>query len=372
MRVLLLSDSNSPHTIKWVESLRKNLSSLAVFSIHEYDIMLYKNFPDVFLYSGSVARNTQLGKENSFLKFFYFKTFFELKKTILAFKPDIVHAHYATSYGLLGVLSGFHPLIISVWGSDVQRFPKYSILHKLLLKFILFKADYLNATSNALMMETNKYTTKKISIIPFGIDIERFRPREKSNHVSNDPIIIGNIKSLELNYGIDFLIKAFARVKKLTVDKKIKLIIVGQGSQEKKFKKLVYELGIENETDFTGYINHKEIHKYFNNLDINVTPSIEESFGVSVLEASACGKPVIVTNVGGLPEVVEDKVTGFIVEKENVEAIVNALIILISDGELRSRLGANGRRKVVSEFNWESSVSKTLDLYSEVNYKKSI
>ena len=100
-------------------------------------------------------------------------------------------------------------------------------------------------------------------------------------------------------------------------------------------------------------------------LNIAVFPSLEESFGVSVIEASACEKPVVVSDVGGLPEVVEDNVTGFVIPKKNVDLLTDRIEKLLLDSELRIKLGQNGREKVKREFEWEICVDKMIGIYKK-------
>ena len=106
---------------------------------------------------------------------------------------------------------------------------------------------------------------------------------------SDRDIVIGTIKSLERKYGIDYLIRAFHLVKKNNLNYPIKLLTVGKGSLEWRLKELVQELELESDIIFTGFINHNEVEKYHNMLDISVAYSTDdsESFGVAVLEASA-------------------------------------------------------------------------------------
>jgi glycosyltransferase involved in cell wall biosynthesis len=101
-------------------------------------------------------------------------------------------------------------------------------------------------------------------------------------------------------------------------------------------------------------------------LDIFVAVSLQESFGVSVLEASACGKPVVVSDVGGLPEVVDNGQTGIIVESKNSDQLVDALMTLINNPDLRKKMGDAGRSKVMRDFSWDSSVKKMLFIYSNL------
>jgi len=102
-------------------------------------------------------------------------------------------------------------------------------------------------------------------------------------------------------------------------------------------------------------------------LDIAIYPSVEdsESFGVAVLESSACEKPVIVSNVGGLPEVTVNGMTGYIVEPKNPEQLAKAIKKLLLDENVRKKMGKNGRKKVIEEFDWNNCVNKMVSEYKD-------
>ncbi|MDT3696516.1 MAG: glycosyltransferase [Ignavibacterium sp.] len=363
MKVLLLSDSDSPHTLRWAKSLHSRGIMVGIFSIHRPNPKLYFDYPDLKLFSLNISRKIQDKAETNLSKLVYLKAISEVKKTIAIFKPDIVHAHYASSYGFLGAMTNFHPFFISVWGSDVFRFPKYSFLHKFIFTFSISRADKIFSTSRVMKAEIEKYTDKKIFVIPFGIDVERFRPIQVEKVSNDDCILIGTIKTLETRYGIEFLIRAFSILKEKKLGKKIKLLICGKGTLLDELKKLTVELGLQDDTIFTGYINHDDVQIYHNKLDIYVAPSLEESFGVAILEASACNKPVVVSDVGGLPEVVDHGVTGFIVEPKNPVHLASAIEQLIIDPELRYEMGRKGREKVTEEYDWNKCVSDMVEHY---------
>jgi glycosyltransferase involved in cell wall biosynthesis len=214
--------------------------------------------------------------------------------------------------------------------------------------------------------EAMKYTDKEITIIPFGIDTDRFYPKNFNEVKNRNEIVIGTIKTLEKRYGIEYLIKGFSLVKEKFPQLSLKLLIVGGGTQLKYLQNLVKDLHIENVTRFTGYINHDDIQTYHDMLDIYVAVSLQESFGVAVLEASACGKPVVVSNVGGLPEVVDDSESGFIVEAKNPEELADAFSKLICDYELRIEMGKKGRNKVLKEYDWKESIKKMISVYNNL------
>lgn len=368
MKVLLLANANSIHTQRWIKSLRESKVTLGLFSLYSPDAAFYKDFPDIFISSLDLADKQRTKKENNFLKLVYLRGIIKVRQAIREFKPDILHAHYASSYGLLGALSGFHPYVLSVWGADIYDFPNFSFIHRAIIKYNLFKADRILSTSEIMKEETKKYTNKQIEVTPFGIDTDRFYPQKIESLFSDRDIVIGTVKSLEKKYGIVYLIKAFDLVKKNNPNYAVKLLIVGKGTLERQLKEIAQDLDLEMDIIFTGFIDHNKVEKYHNMLDISVSYSIDdsESFGVAVLEASACGKPVVVSNVGGLPEVVEDGITGFVVEPKNITVLAEVLNKLILNPELRIEMGKKGRERVIKKYNWSDSVKQMISIYNSL------
>jgi len=314
MKLLLLSDPNSVHTMKWAKSLAYKGINIVIFGLGDFTVQDYDGIKNIKV---QTLNEVVTSNEGAWSKLKYLKALPTLKKIIKEFQPDIVHAHYASSYGLLGALSGFSPFVLSVWGSDIFSFPKKSFLHKMVLKYNLQKADKILSTSHIMAKETTLYTGKEIEVIPFGIDIKQFKPMNIESLFAKNDIVIGTIKTLEKKYGIEYLLRAFKIVSDKYPVLSLKLLIVGSGSLKKYLKDLSGELNIEDKTVFTGKVPFAAVPKYHNMLSVSVSVSNSESFGVAIIEASACAKPVVVSNVGGLPEVVEDGVSGFVVESRN-------------------------------------------------------
>ena len=364
-KVLFLADGSSIHTKRWVNSLSEKGLTIHLFSLRPVEISEYPSENFSFTAFNCQKRFGGLSKLN------YLKVLPELKKVIADFKPDILHAHFATSYGLLGALSGFHPFILSVWGSDVFDFPKKSFLHKSILEYNLKKADKILSTSHVMAEETKIYTGKKIEVTPFGINTDQFKP-EKADRAALTPfaeedIVIGTIKLLEEKYGINYLIEAFSIVSQKYNELPLKLLIVGDGSERKNLENLAKELTIDEKVYFAGMADYSKV-PYFNNvLDVYAALSNYESFGVAIIEAQSCGKPVVVSNVGGLPEVVEDGKTGFVVEKKNAEAAAEKLEKLVLDTGLRCMMGKAGRERVLKLYDWNENVAQMMKIYSEIN-----
>lgn len=363
-KILYLSSGASVHTIRWVNSLSKssNLQINLVSQQKLIDDISEKVIFNLLPFKGSLG---------------YIFNVFKLKQIIKDWKPDLIHANYASGYGFTAKLLNFHPLVLSAWGSDIFEFPRKSYFHRKLIELNLNNADVISSTSFVMAKEINKLVkNKKVVITPFGIDINQF----KNNMILNkkEIITIGTIKNLSKIYGIDILIKAFAIAYKrllktdLALAKKMRLKIVGSGDQKKILLNLISSLDLKDLVSFRDRVKHNLVPIEMEEISIFCALSRQESFGVAVLEASAQGIPVIVSNKGGLPEVVLNEKTGLILDDLNPECASKAIIRLVRDKEFRRFLGSNGRDFVSKKYNWNDSLDIIIKIYLNLLKKNNI
>lgn len=350
MRILILGSGRSYHATRWANALRARGHEVGFASCHRFERPLDEGIPRF-----SVYRKAGLG---------YFLGAPELRRVISEWKPDIVHAHYASGYAALSRLSGFTPRLVSIYGSDIYAFPKKSPVHRLILAYGLGKADAVLSTSEAMADEFLRVFPKaeRPLVTPFGVDIKRFKPAAKDDR-NKDSIDIGLVKKLEDAYGIDVLLKAFRILRDDHPGKRIKLYIAGTGSKENHLKELCRSLGIDSDTIFLGPIPNSTVPAFLAKLDFFVVPSRLESFGVAAVEAQSCGLPVIASDAGGLPEVVVDGESGIIVSRDDAEALARAMDRLYKDSELRAKMGQAARLNVTRRFDWNKNVDTMLDIY---------
>jgi glycosyltransferase involved in cell wall biosynthesis len=172
---------------------------------------------------------------------------------------------------------------------------------------------------------------------------------------------------LETGYGIDNLVQAFAILRRRRLPYGLRLLIVGEGPEHQPLERMAAALGVGSVTEFTGWVPHDRVPEYLRRLSIYVAPSVhEESFGVAVLEASACGVPVVVSRVGGMPEVVQDGQTGYLVPPGDPIALADALERLVTNPELRRTMGAAGRGFVLQRYAWDATARAVEDLYDTI------
>lgn len=363
MRIFMIADAGSVHVERWVKSLINRNIEVLLYSFlpPKSSDLKYLLKDNLIIYKkskfGKILDKLGLGRLNCF------EILKHVKQNINKYKPDILHSHYATTNSLYGALTGFHPFLISVWGSDIYYDPYKGLYNEIILKFCLSKADIILSTSHVMAKETKKFTNKKIFIIPFGVDINLFKPLDVKR---KDEFIIGNVKTLKPVYAIDILIQAASIVIKNNKNKKIILHIYGDGPQKQQLIKLAKDLGIGDKVEFKGYIINDKLPEIYNSMSVSVSLSDRESFGVVAVEAMSCGCPVITSDADGFTEVVENGTTGLIVPKRDPIMAAAAIQKLIDDSTLRQYYGEKGRDRVVKYFNWENNVTDMVKIYESV------
>lgn len=345
----LLANAASPHTQKWAIELSRRGWSVELISF------LPAHIPGVTVHSVPKV----LGGKIDFI----FKSRW-VERKIREIKPDLIHAHYATSFGFWGAISGAHPFILSAWGSDIFSFPRQSPVHRYLLQWILSKADFLCSTSHVMAKEMRLYIESKreIRVIPFGVDIEQFSPPEQMEKSGSGKLVFGVAKYLQPVYGLDILLKAFAKLEQKDPGRAL-LRIAGSGPELGRLQALAIHLGISGIVEWLGEIPNCRVADFYKKTDVIVVPSRQESFGVTAVEGSACARPIIASRVGGLPEVVLDGETGIMAEPGDIESLVQAMERLIHNPEERAKMGKAGREFVLKHYDWQRNVTQMEEVY---------
>jgi glycosyltransferase involved in cell wall biosynthesis len=344
--IFYLGDASNPHMRKWAKHFAKRGYEVHIISFTPAEL------EDVRIHYVPFYKG--IGKLR------YLLALEDIKEFIRKNKPDILHAHHATSYGLCGAYSSYHPFIISAWGSDVMITPYISPLHYKIVKWNLRKADYVTATSHTLTMSVkNICPGLSVHTVPFGVNLDIFKPNKVPPLYA-----MGTVRSLKKKYGIEYLIRSLLIIHKYYPN--ARLLIVGEGVEKKKLLRLTSEIGLTSYVDFVGKVPNEDVPLYLSKIQIFVIPSIKESFGVAAIEAEACGKPVVASNIGGLPEVIMDGTTGILVPPKSPEAIANACITLLKNPEKIAQMGKNGRKFVEINYDWDKTSRSMEGLYNKI------
>lgn len=184
----------------------------------------------------------------------------------------------------------------------------------------------------------------------YNVDTTVFCPAKRTRNI----FVIGTVKGLESVYGIDIILKAAKIVRTERPDIPLRVRIAGKGSKEEEYKILAEELGIADIVSWLGFISQECAAKEWANLDVAVIPSRQESFGVSAVEAQACGRPVIISNVSGLKEATCPSITSLVISKYTANEFANGIIKLYENSTLMEQMGSQGLKYVNEKFEYEN------------------
>ncbi|MCM8809353.1 MAG: glycosyltransferase family 4 protein [Candidatus Omnitrophica bacterium] len=225
------------------------------------------------------------------------------------------------------------------------------------------KIDFFFSCSKFNAKQIEDYCGIKPLILPNGIDTELFKPLQPATklkeflEIDEEKILITVCRLVGWK-GVQYGVKAL----KILLEKgyKIKYLIIGEGEYRRNLEKLVKDLEIREKVLFLGNIENSQLPKYYSLAHIAIFPSIaDETFGISIGEAMACGVPVISTKVGGIPEVVGD--AGILVNPKDENAIAQSLEHLITNPHIRNELAMRARKRIINLFSWEIIINKFLE-----------
>lgn len=292
----------------------------------------------------------------------YFAYWGKARRAARAFDPDLIHCHYASSFGVWLLGEKTTPVVVSIWGSDITRFPVGGMRRSLLGR-ILDKADHITASSSYLRdrtLELYPHLESRLTVVPFGVTI----PERIAALPATGELRICALKRHKWIYGLDILIRAVAEVQRRMPN--VHLSLPGDGPETEALKRLVNKHGVTSLVSFHGQLHDHQIADFIADHHVVILPSREEGFGVAALEAGASGRPVIATRVGGFAETVRDCETGLLVEPDDVDSLADAILSLGRDRARISDYGAAGRHFVEQNFSIEASLDRMIDVYSEV------
>lgn len=358
MRICYFADGESIHVVRWC----KHFASLG----HDVHLISFKNVvienvTTHFISSGNIAVSG--GNWKVLLKFP------EVKALLKKINPDLLHAHYATSYGITGALCGFHPYVITALGSDVLISPQRSLIYKLLLKYAFAKADWVTAMADHMKqaMINMGVPAAKTDTVPFGIDPKVFNDNGRS--VPADKFVITSTRNFEPVYNIPHLINAVAMAKEKIPD--LQLNMIGAGSLRTEIERLVNEKGLSGQVKFFGKVSQPEIAETLKHSHVFISVSLSDGNNISLNEAMACGALCIATDIPANTQWIEDGQNGFLVKIDDVKGLADKIVNSYSDYEKIQQKAAPVNKKIVAErANWDNNMLVVEKKYKSLTGKK--
>ncbi len=292
------------------------------------------------------------------------------------FTPHIIHTHTATPDGYTGLLLKKRykiPMVCSLRGSDINLYPFRDKLTMFITKKVLSNADQIISVSHALEKTAEEIVMplKQIRVLHNGCDFinnsfkedDRVKIRKNIGISDNESVIIF-VGALMRDKGVYELINAFTKIS--AKHPAVQLIILGEGPENNSLNKIISNNRLNNKIHLIGSHPHDEVYLWLKASDLFVLPTYNEGLPNALLEAMACGLPVIASKVGGIPEVVKDGENGILIAAKNAGALYQALDQMLLNVNLSKGMGKKGKELIENEFTWESNAKKMTDLYESL------
>ena len=300
-----------------------------------------------------------------------------MRSVLAEFRPDVMHAHTVTPDGYAGLLLGQKygiPTVCSMRGSDINLYPRtHKPLTLRLTKTVLEETGHLVAVSDALRKEAETMLdrVRDISVIYNGCDLKQYaysqsareRVRKSMEICESEPVFL-YAGSLQKSKGIYELIAAHEYLHGM--GRRYRLIIAGDGEEENTLESRVCSHMGVGSVHLVGRKMPAEIPDYLSACDALVLPSYDEGMPNIVLEAMACGRPIIASRVGGIPELVEDGMSGYLVARGDAKAISHAMCRVVENERERVAMGEYARKIAESRFSWDKNAREHVEVYKEV------
>ena len=288
----------------------------------------------------------------------------------------MIHAHWAIPTGPAAVMAARKlnlPSVITMHGGDVYVNPEQGYdfptrwYVRPALRWTLRHAGALTAITEDCRQHALRAgaPAEHIRLVFNGTDLSRFSPGENGSRGDSrfGPNMIFACRQLFPRKGIRFLLEAAAELKPQFPD--LKIVLAGDGFER---PELVRWRGAWNRADvtFLGWVPNADLPPYYRAAALSVIPSLEEGFGIPAAEAMGCEVAVVASDAGGLPEVVENGVTGLVVPRGDAKALAQAIGSLLADPQRRRPMGQAGRERALRLFDWDRSAEQFEEIYREV------
>jgi glycosyltransferase involved in cell wall biosynthesis len=292
---------------------------------------------------------------------------YDLQQVFRKVKPDVVHAGPLQSCALLTALTGFHPLVSMSWGSDLLRDSGRNRFWRIATRYTLARTEVLVGDCEAVSLKAQEFglERERIVLFPWGVDLDHFSPAPGGDLRRSlgwkDMFVILSSRSWEPVYGVDLMVNAFARAAQK--NKRLRMLLLGSGSQAEQLREILVRYDVLERVHFGGQISYSDLPKYYRAADLYVSASHSDGSSVSLLEALACGRPVLVSDIPGNREWVSPNSEGWLFADGDEDALVETLLKIVNIDKGLTVMGERGRKLAEEKADWSKNFQKLLGAY---------
>ena len=386
MKILMLTWEYPPRIVGGIARVVHDLSKRLIKDGHEVTVVTYRDSADVPEYENDKGVNVYrvdnyMIHPNNFIDWIMQLNFNMLSKATEIINKeggfDVIHAHdWLVTYAAKSLKNAYDiPIVATIHATEAGR---NSGIHDETQRYIndtewllTYEATEVIVNSNYMKNEIQRLfglPFDKINVIPNGINLSNFTGIERDydfrrQYAMDNEKIILYVGRLVYEKGVQHLIAAMPKI--LSNYNDAKLIIAGRGGMMDELRAEASNLGLNDKIYFTGYLNSKQVQKMYKCADVAVFPSTYEPFGIVALEAMLAGVPTVVSDVGGLDEIITHGVDGMKSYAGNANSIADSVTALLYDHQLATNVSKKAKQKVKDQFNWEKIAQDTHFTYEK-------
>ncbi len=279
------------------------------------------------------------------------------RKVVQTLKPDLIHAGPLQQVALFPALLNFHPLVAMSWGSDLLRDAERNGFYRWATRFVLRRADVFvgDCETVARKAQAFGFPRERMVIFPWGVDLAHFSPGPdgglRARWGWEDAFVVLHTRSWEPVYGADVVVRAFVRAAQQ--EPRLRLLLLGGGSQSALLKRILQEGGMLERVQFVGQVSQTRLPRYYRAADLYVSASHSDGSSVSLMEALACGLPVAVSDIPSNQEWVRQGTEGWLFPDGDAAALARILVTAArTPREQLQTLGRAARQRAEERADW--------------------
>lgn len=290
-----------------------------------------------------------------------------LQKVIEQVNPDVIHAGPIQNSAFLTALSGFQPLVTMSWGSDILIDADKDAWMRRVTRFTLQRTTVLLGDCDAVRRKAEQFgfPSERVILFPWGVDLDHFKPGGDDGLRARlgweDAFVLLSLRSWEPIYGIDVLIKAFAQAARELPQ--LRLLLLGGGSQAAQIREILIKHGVMEKVHFGGHVTNEKLPQFYRSADLYLSASHSDGSSVSLMEALACGKPVLVSDIPGNLEWIENGKQGWLFKDGDIDGFTQGIREAVIQQDKLAQMGANSRELAKDRADWRKNQLRLGEAY---------
>jgi L-malate glycosyltransferase len=291
----------------------------------------------------------------------------DLRRVLRELKPDVVHAGPVPNVAFLAACGGARPLVSMSWGSDLLLDVDREPAQRWTARYALARSAVLVGDCQAVQRKASRlgFPAERVVLFPWGVDLARFSPAVDDSFRLRpgwqDAFVLLSLRSWEAVYGVDVIAKAFVRAARQAPE--LRLVLLGGGSQAQAIRSILQRGEVEERVFYGGQVSNDQLPRMYRSADLYLSASHSDGSSVSLMEALACGRPVLVSDIAGNREWLENSPAGWLFADGDEVALAEGILRACRQREQLAAAGKAARQLAEQRADWECNFQKLLGAY---------